>query len=153
MYKEIHLRNWLQSSTNVYWLGTTTLGRSLRVSRTNFLCGIQGDLENTFFWQKPIINFVSNLGKIVRNHLDWRDHTMIHLFWSSPLIFTLGYVKVAVAVLCKKMRKIYCIQFTILSIHSYNYVNKSRPIFHCIKAQIRETPNFGYQWQYTFFFK
>ena len=97
----------------------------------NFICGIQGDLENTFsvactqlykplcwsvgvlvswsvgllvrqsvcrwllgacnlwqsalFWQKPSINFVSDLRKIVRNHLDWRDWTMTFLVACTQL--------------------------------------------------------------------
>ena len=41
-------------------------------------------------------------------------------------------------------------QFTILFTHSYNYLNKNLAIFHYIKAQIRETHNFGQQQQYTF---
>ena len=43
-------------------------------------------------------------------------------------------------------------QFTILFNHSHYYLKKNLVIFHYIDAQIRETHNFGYQRQYTFFF-
>ena len=49
-----------------------------------------------------------------------------------------------------KTRNLCQVQFTILFNHSKNYVNKNLPIFNNIKAQIRETYNFGYQRQYTF---
>ena len=41
-------------------------------------------------------------------------------------------------------------QFTIDN-HSHYHLKKNLVIFHYIKAQIRETHNFGYQRQYTFF--
>ena len=38
-------------------------------------------------------------------------------------------------------------QFTIVFNRSYNYLKKNLAIFHYIKAQIRETHNYGYQQQ------